>query len=155
MRSTRSAGGKGVSPKLTPPKAEKGVSLGNITPIKLSLSPKLTPSKAGAKLSLMESQPLRLRSPNPVIPKDPKAKGWLEDDLTKMKLNHLLSMPSNTCSEAMIQELINHKEPADFKGTVWGRADRWTKKEMGIAFKVPNSGLKMLSSWKESLRALF
>lgn len=103
----------------------------------------------------MQSKPVTLRSVNPVIPKDSETKKLLEEDLATMKLGNLLSLPWNTQSQQMVQELMDRGESTEFKGTVRGRADRWTEKDVGLAFQVPNNGLKMLARGDDRITRYF
>lgn len=91
---------------------------------------------------------------SPAIPTDLQEKDQLNRDLTRMGLNNLLALPWSCQSEKMIRELLAEVEP-DFPKTIRAQPDFWTVQQVGHAFRVPDSGLKLLNRGDNRLGPYF
>ena len=77
--------------------------------------------------------PLTLRSVVPAIPKEPREKAHLEEDLTRIRCIGLLSKPWSVKDERMVRELITGA-PNQYEGTVRARPESWDAEKWREAY---------------------
>ena len=69
--------------------------------------------------------PLTLWSVVPAIPKEPKERAYLEEDLTRVRCIGLMSKPWLVRDERMVLELVTGA-PNQYEGTVQARLESWS-----------------------------
>ena len=82
---------------------------------------------------MMVKMPLTLRSVVPAIPKEPRERVHLEEDLTRIGCIGLLSKPWSVKDEGMVRELTTGA-PNQYEGTVQARPEAWDAEKWREAY---------------------
>ena len=88
---------------------------------------------------MMVKMPLTLRSVVPAIPKEPRERAHLEEDLTRIGCIGLLSKPWAVKDERMVRDLTKGA-PNQYEGTVCARPETWGAERWREAYGFSTGG---------------
>lgn len=114
-----------------------------------------TPPKVTPKCRTRYTLPVKMKAVRPVIPDSARERDLLGEELAKMGLRTLITLPWSMQSEDMLKECLGNPVPEPYAGTKRGKPSWWKEQDIAKAFDVPCTGTRVLSRGDNRLAPFF